>query len=129
MMLTVQMMIGRVEAACRNGSVQSKYHGYTTGAHKSDAAIGHANASDNNVSGLLLSQIAVRMPMSTAPPAINSGAATCSSAANTGSLNQKLWMYVASEPIGIRPRLRNGTYRSPTTVAASAASRMRTRFQ
>src|ERR1700693_1443180 len=103
MMLTVQMMIGRVEAVRRNGSIQSKYHGYTTGAHKSDAAIGHGNASDNNVPGLLLSQTAVRMPMSTAPPATNSGAATCSSPANPGSLNQKLWIYVASEPIGIRP--------------------------
>ena len=45
-MLTVQMMIGSVEADRTNGSSQSRYHGYTTGAQRSDAAIGHANASE-----------------------------------------------------------------------------------
>ena len=45
MMLTVQIMMGRVVVDRRNGSSQSRYHGYTTGAHNSDAAIGHANAS------------------------------------------------------------------------------------
>ena len=45
MMLTVQMEIGSVELGRRNGSSQSRYQGYTTGAHKSDAAIGQAKAS------------------------------------------------------------------------------------
>ena len=47
-MLTVQMMIGNAEADRKNGSNQSRYHGYTTGAQKSDAAIGHANASPDH---------------------------------------------------------------------------------
>jgi hypothetical protein len=46
-MLTVQMMISSVEAEVRNGSSQRRYHGNTTGAHKRDAAMGHANASEN----------------------------------------------------------------------------------
>src|SRR5713226_6653823 len=131
MMLTVQMMIGTVEADRRNGSSQSRYHGYTTGAHKSDAAIGQANASEDHAVALLslLMQIAVRKPTSTASPTTSCGAATRSSVANTGSLKRKLCTYVPSEPIGIRPWLRNRTYRSPTRTAASAASRMRTRFQ
>src|SRR5947209_18894167 len=44
-MLTVQMMIGSVEADLRNGSSQRRYHGYTVGAHRSDAAMGQANTS------------------------------------------------------------------------------------
>ena len=48
MMLTVQITIGSVEADRKNGSSQSRYHGYTTGAHKSDAAIGQANASEDH---------------------------------------------------------------------------------
>ena len=51
-MLTVQMMIGTVEADRRNGSSQRRYHGYTTGAHRSDAAMGHANASEDHAGGL-----------------------------------------------------------------------------
>jgi hypothetical protein len=43
-MLTVQMMIGSVEADVRNGSSQRRYHGNTTGAHKREAAMGHANS-------------------------------------------------------------------------------------
>src|ERR1700693_4123709 len=129
MMLTVQTMSGTVEADRRNGSSQSRYHGYTTGAHKSDAAIGQANASDDHVGALLLRQIAVRKPTSTAKPATSCGAATRSSVANTGSLKRKLRTKVPSEPIGIRPWLKNGTYRSPTTTAASAPSRTRTRLQ
>ena len=63
-MLTVQMMIGTVEADRRNGSSQSRYQGYTTGAHRSDAAIGQANASEDHAADFLLSQIAVRKPTS-----------------------------------------------------------------
>src|SRR6266850_3200593 len=108
-MLTVQMMIGSAEVDRRNGSSQSRYHGYTTGAHRIDAAIGHANASDGDASHLFLSQIAVRMPMRTANPATSGGAATRSSAANTGALKRKLWTYVPSDPIGICACWRNGT--------------------
>ena len=89
-MLTVQMMIGSVEADRRNGSSQSRYHGYTTGAHRSDAAIGQANASEDHAADFLLSQIAVRKPTSTANPTTSCGAATRSSVANTGSLKRKL---------------------------------------
>ena len=89
-MLTVQMMIGSVEADRRNGSIQSKYQGYTTGAQRSDAAIGQANASGDCAEVLRLSQIAVKKPTSTASPATNCGGATRSSAANTGSLKRKL---------------------------------------
>src|ERR1035438_1152235 len=129
MMLTVQMMIGTVEADHANGSIQRRYHGYTTGAHRSDAATGHANAFGHNAEALHLIQIAVRNPTSTARPATSCGEATCSSVANTGPLKRKLCTYVPNEPRGMRPWSRNGKYRSPTTTAASAASRMRTRFQ
>src|SRR6266481_1116201 len=122
-MLTVQTMIGTVEADRRNGSNQSRYQGYTTGAHRSDAAMGHANASEDHAGALLLNQIAVRKPTSTASPTTSCGTATRSSIANTGSLKRKLCTYLPSEPIGIRPWLKNGTYRNPTTTAASAASR------
>src|SRR5258708_33370645 len=89
MMLTVQMMIGTVEGDRMNGSSHSRYHGYTTGAHRSDAAIGHANASADD-GALLLSQIATRNPATKASPTANSGAVTRSSAAKTGSLKRKL---------------------------------------
>src|SRR5439155_20432632 len=69
-MLTVQMMIGSAEVDRRNGSSQSRYHGYTTGAHRMEAAIGQANAYDGHASDRLLSQIAVRMPMRTASPGL-----------------------------------------------------------
>src|SRR5579863_10498678 len=103
MMLTVQMMMGTVETDRMNGSSQSRYQGYTTGAHRSDAAIDHANASGESPGAFHLHHIAVRKPMSTARPATSRGAATCSSIANTGSLKRKLCTYVPSEPIGIRP--------------------------
>ena len=90
MMLTVQMMIGTVEADRTNGNIQSRYHGYTTGAHRNDAAMGHANASAEHSGALLLSQMAATKPTSTASPAINCGDATRSSIANTGSLKRNL---------------------------------------
>src|SRR6266404_3294859 len=124
-MLKVQIMSGIVEVDLMHGSSQSRYHGYTTGAHKSDAAIGQANASEDHAADFLLSQIATRKPTRTASPTTSCGAATRSSIANTGSLKRKLCTYLPSEPIGIRPWLKNGTYRNPTTTAASAASRMR----
>src|SRR5690349_16265588 len=129
-MLTVHMTIGSVEADLRNGISQRRYHGYTTGAHRSDAVIGHATTSADH--STRLNQAAVTNPTSTGRPAAICGAA-CSSFANTGSLNRQVCTYVISEPIGMRPSLRNGprngTYRNPTTAAASTASRMRTRFQ
>src|SRR6266571_9429410 len=127
-MLRVQIMIGTVEVDLMHGSSHSMYHGYTTGAHKSDAAIGQANAPKDPSAHFLLIQIAVRKPTSTASPATTCGAATRSSVAKTGSLKRNLCTYVPSEPIGIRPRSRNGMYRSPTAIAASVASRNRTRF-
>src|SRR5258705_3862388 len=100
-MLTVHIMIASVEADLRNGSVQKRYHGYTTGAHKSDAAIGHANSSGvGSADLLLLSQIAVRNPTSTANPATICGGATSSRPANTGSLNWKLLTNVPTDPTG-----------------------------
>ena len=69
MMLTVQMIIGTVETDRTKGSSHSMYHGYTTGAHKSDAAMGQANASEDHSADLFLIQIAVRKPTSTASPA------------------------------------------------------------
>ena len=112
-MLTVQMMIGSVEIDAMNGSSQSRYQGYTTGAHRSDAAIGQANASNDHAAEVLLSHTAVSRPPRTASPTASWGDATRSRAANTGSLKRKLWTYLPSEPIGICPRLRNGMYRSP----------------
>jgi hypothetical protein len=75
-MLTVQIMIGSVEADRRNGSSQSRYHGYATGAHKSDAAMGHANASGDPAPEFILSLTAVRKPTRTVSPASNCGGAT-----------------------------------------------------
>src|SRR6266481_5434001 len=102
-MLTVQTMISSVEADVTNGSSQRRYHGNTTGEHKRDAAIGQANTSGDHPGAALLTQAAVTSPTSTASPASNCGGATCSSIANTGPLKRKLWTYVPSEPIGIRP--------------------------
>ena len=65
-MLNVQMMIGSVEVERMNGRIHRRYHGYTTGAHKSDATIGQANASDDHCEDLLLIQNAVRTPTRTA---------------------------------------------------------------
>src|SRR5580692_602805 len=107
--LTVQMMIGSVDADVRKGSSQRRYHGKTAGAHKRDAAMGHANMGQANASGdnswaaSLLSQVAVTIPASTARPASNCGGATRASIAKTGELKRKLCTYVPSEPIGIRP--------------------------
>src|SRR5271155_2004712 len=108
-MLTVQMIISSVEADVRNGSSQRRYHGNTAGAHKREAAIGQENMGQANMSGddsgapLLLIQVAVANPASTASPTNNGGGATRSSAANTGPLKRKVCTYVPSEPIGIRP--------------------------
>ena len=88
-MLTVQITMGSVEVDRGNGSSHSMYHGYTTGAHKSDAAIGQANASEDHSMDLLI-QIAVRKPTSTASPATICGVITRSSVAKTGPLKRNL---------------------------------------
>jgi hypothetical protein len=67
-----------------NGSSQ-RIPGYTT-VHKSDVAIGRANASDDHLDVRLIHK-AVRRPTRTA--ATTPGSATSSSAANTGSLKRK----------------------------------------
>src|SRR5690242_2413457 len=102
-MLTVQKMISSVEAEVRNGSSQRRYHGKTTGAHKRDAAMGQANISEEDSGAVLLSQVAVTNPTTTANAASNCTGSTLSSVANTGPLKRKVRMYVASEPIGMRP--------------------------
>src|SRR5579864_120286 len=102
-MLRVQTMISSVDADVRNGSSQRRYHGNTAGAHKRDAAIGHANRSGDHADAALLSQVAATNPASTASPTSNCGGATRSSAANTGPLKRKVCTYVPSEPIGTRP--------------------------
>ena len=76
MMLTVQMMINRVEDDVRNGSSQRRYHGNTAGAHTRDAAIGHANAYRDDSGAALLSQVAVAKPANNATAASNCGSAT-----------------------------------------------------
>ena len=88
-MLTVQMIIGSVETDRRNGSSHSRYHGYTTGANKSDAAMGHANASEDHAADFLLIQNAVIMPATAANATRNCGSNTCSSIANNGLLKRK----------------------------------------
>ena len=75
-MLTVQMMMSRVDADVRNGSSESKYQGNTAGAHKRDAAIGQANAAGDHSGDALLSHAAVTNPTSTAIPASTCGGAT-----------------------------------------------------
>src|SRR5579863_5923266 len=104
-MLTVQIMISSVEADVRNGSSQRRYQGNTTGAHKRDAAMGQANRSGDHwgAARLILCQVAVTNPTSTARPASHCGDATRSSAANTGPLKRNVCTYVPSEPIGMRP--------------------------
>src|SRR5260370_39878607 len=106
-MLKVQTMIGTVEVDFMNGSSHSRYHGYTTGAHKSDAAIGQANASKDPCADILLIQIAVRRPTSTASPATTCGAVTRSSVAKTGSLKRNLGTQVPSKPMEIPPLCKN----------------------
>src|SRR5713101_4139239 len=73
--LTVQMMISSVEADVRNGRSQRRYHGNTTGAHKRHAAMGQANWSGDTsvVVRLILCQVAVNNPTSTASPTSNCG--------------------------------------------------------
>lgn len=88
-MLTVQTVSGSIEGERRNGSSQSKYHGYTTGAQTSEAVMGQENASNGVSADLLLSQMATRKPTKIASAATSRGAAIFSSIANTGSLKRK----------------------------------------
>src|SRR5208337_4757379 len=76
MMLTVHRIINSVEADVRNGSSGRRYQGNTTGAKRRQTARGQANKSGENSVVVLLSQVAVTKPASTASPASNCGDAT-----------------------------------------------------
>ena len=76
MMLTLQRMISSVEGAVRNGSSQRRYQGNTAGAHKREAAIGHANMAGDHSDDELLNHAAVASPTNTASPANKGGDAT-----------------------------------------------------
>src|SRR5215472_7806427 len=128
-MLSVQTNNGNVVTERRNGSSHSKYHGYTTGAKKSEEAMGQASASERFVSDFLLVHIAVIRPANTASPATTCGASTCSRFRNTGSLKRNRCTYVPSDPKRTRPWSKKGTQMSVRTAIASTASRKRTRFQ
>jgi hypothetical protein len=55
--------------SCRNGTSQSRYHGYMTGAPASDTAIGQAHASDESAGCLPRNHTAVTRPNKTDTPA------------------------------------------------------------
>jgi hypothetical protein len=82
--LSVQIITGRVDPDCRNGTSQNRYHGYMTGAPASDAAIGHAHASGENGASLPRNHTAVTRPNKTDTPAA-CGRTTRSIAEKTGS--------------------------------------------
>src|SRR5579864_1410309 len=128
-MLIVQMMSGTVETDRTNGSSHRRYQGYTTGAHRSDAAIGHANVCGEYSSFLFRSTAAVTNPTKTARPATIRGFTTRSISVNTGSLKRNRSTNTLMDPIGTEPPLRNGTYSSPTMSTANNPSRTRTRRQ
>src|ERR1700746_1344269 len=128
-MLIVQMMSGTVDTDRANGSSHNRYHGYTTGAHISDAAIVHANACGEYPSCLLRRIAAVINPTNNARPAATRGFTTRSISAKTGSLKRNRSTNTAMDPVGTEPLRRNGTYRSTTISTASNPSRTRTRHQ
>src|SRR5215469_2451819 len=128
-MLAVQTIIGSAEGDRRNGRSQRRYQGNMAGAQKRVAAIGQANASGQDPDDVALSQAAVPNPTSSVKPVSHCEGAKCPSTANTGPLKRKVCTYVSSEPIGMRPLFKNGTYMSPHTPAPNTASRMRIRFQ
>src|SRR5947209_5377538 len=97
-MLTVQIVISRVEADVRNGISQRRYQGNTTGAQKRDAAMGQANTSAENSGDALLKYIAIANPTSTASPTSTCGDAMWCSNSKTGPLKRKPLTYAPSEP-------------------------------
>src|SRR4030081_3666379 len=103
-------MSGSVDVERRNGSSQRRYHGYTTGAHARDAAIGHAHLSAQHAGGLRPRHAAARTPTIAARPAPNVGLTTGSIVANTGSLNRIGTGYTPIDPSETRKCSRNGTY-------------------
>ncbi len=64
-MLTVQTTIGSVEVELRRAAARADTMDRSTGAQRSDAAMGQANASEDHVSRFLLSHTAVSKPTST----------------------------------------------------------------
>src|SRR5215469_1613375 len=103
MILTVQMMSGNVATDRTNGRSHNRYQGNTTGAQRSDAAMGQANASGAGFWDLALNHAATSMPARTASPAATCGDATRRSASKSGSLKPNPWMYAPSDPVEIRP--------------------------
>src|ERR1700723_3453336 len=99
-MLIDQTISGTVDIERRNGKSQSKYHGYTTGAHTSDAAMGQAHCSASLDSGLLRNHAAVASPRASATPATICGLTRCWSIPNTGPLKRKLGKKAPIEPMG-----------------------------
>ena len=67
--VSVQIMSGSVDADWRNGTSQSRYHGYMTGALASDTAIGHAHPSGENAGCLARNHTAATKPNKTDTPA------------------------------------------------------------
>src|ERR1700722_17966521 len=133
-MLIDQTISGTVDIERRNGKSQSKYHGYTTGAHTSEAAIGQAHCSASLDSGFLRNHTAVASPRANATPATICGLTRCWSIPNTGPLKRKRCTKVPIEPMGrchpgVRQSGRNGREEATKTSAATKASRMRTRPQ
>src|SRR5260370_21996593 len=107
-MLSVQIVSGSVAADCRNGTSQSRYQGYTTGAPASDTAIGHAHASSEHDERLPRSHTAVTRPNKTDKPAAAWGRTTRSIASKIGSLKRNRCTNAPSDPSGSEPRCRNG---------------------
>jgi hypothetical protein len=64
----VQIIMGTVEVDLMVGSSHSMYHGFITGAHRRDAAIGQANAPEHPSADFLLIPLAVNKPARTASP-------------------------------------------------------------
>ena len=108
-MLTVHTMISHIEGDVKKGTSQRRYHGNTTGAQMSVAAIGQANVAGDNSADALLKYIAVPNPTTNATAASNWGGANRWNNAKMGPLKRKLVTYVPIEPIGMRPWLRKGT--------------------
>src|SRR5437016_1366927 len=123
-MLTLQMMISRVEADVRNGSSQRRYQANTTGAHTRDAAIGQANASGDHSAAALLSQVAVTNPTRTARHDFH-GRDDRGRAGRRGIRNYRRGCCRATErtrrPNRARPRRRGGVARCRIGLAYGGA--------
>src|ERR1700723_2634062 len=102
-MLMVQIIRGTVATDRTNGSSHRRYQGETTGAHRSDAAIGHANVSGEYSSCRLRSHTEIHSPTKTAKPATTRGLTIRASVAKTGSLNRNRCTNTPSDPVAPHP--------------------------